>query len=866
MLVKFKVCVVALLTSAVGTVFAQNALSIRGYVVESTGATVPGVTIQIETQAGAAIAQTQSDRTGNFRLTGLAGGEYLLAVPAFSGFATRTMPLHLGASVSGIKVSLTLAAVAQQVTVDTEPTLSIEASDNRDTIGVASDDLRQLPVFDLDYIGTLSAFLDASSGGSGGVTLIVDGVEMKSVGVAASAIQEVRLNNDPYSTEFTRPGRGRIEITTKPGSQEYHGEANFLSRDAIFNAKNHFAVTRPPETRRLFEGHFTGPVGQGGHTNFIASGEYGQRNTAAAVDAIGPNGAINDNVFAPQMNSQASLRVTHDFSPAHRLQVGYNFEYSTSMNSGVGALVLREAGTNSQSREDDAIFNDRIILTPNLVNQLLVTFEKDEDVTQSVTNAPAVQVGGYFTGGGAQADLSRTENTIHVNEVVSWNHGRHYIRFGAQLPQVSKRAVDDHTNRLGTLSYSLLSDYQPSTSTTYPGTPYAFTVQQGIGRGLYWANEVGTFIQDQIKVTPRLQVSWGLRYDWTTYLSDNNNLSPRMSLAYAPGRGKTILRLGSGFFYDRTGGDFPATFKLHNGFVLDTVQLSNPTQQQLQPLIVGGAFASGPSNIVREPPNIRTPYTIQSSVGIERQLNKKLTVTAAYRNQVQVKSFRSRDANAPILPPNPIRDAVYARPNPTVGKIQQIESGGRQLLNALDLTLKGQAGRWFSGQAQYTLSRSESNTGGINSFPQDEYNPNNEWGRTSTDRLHAFNLLGNINPDHWLTLGINASLYSGTPYNETTGYDDFHTGLNNARPAGVGRNTLQGGGTVGLDLAWEHDFQLTKVGGDKAKVITAGVSSFNVLNHTNYTGYIGSQSSSRFMQPTSAVNARQMQFSVGYRF
>ena len=838
---------------------AQNTFSLRGYVVEATGSAVPGVPIQLQTRAGISTAQTQSDSTGNFNFVGLPTGDFLLTVPQFSGFAPRTIPVHLSANITGLKVSLALAAVEQEITVSNDPVLSTESSSNRDTIAVTGDNLRKLPVFDQDYVATLSAFLDASAGGSGGVTIIVDGVEMKSAGVSASAIQEVRINNDPYTAEFSRPGRGRIEITTKPGSPEYHGEANFLLRDSIFNAQTYPEATRPPETRRLFEGHFTGPVGHDGHTNFIASGTYGQRNTAVGVDAKGLSGDIIENVFAPQTNSQASVRVTHDFSPAHRLQVGYNFEYYTSVNAGVGALVLPEAGYNTQSREDDAIFNDRIIVTPNLVNQLLVTFEKDEDVTQSVTNAPSIQVNGAFTGGGAQADLGRTENTIHVNEVVSWSHGRHYLRFGAQLPQFSKRAVDDNTNRLGTYVFGSLANYGPPNT---GATPNTFTAQKGPGRGLYWANEVGAFIQDQIKITPRLQASLGLRYDWVTYISDNNNLAPRVSLAYAPGKGKTILRIGSGFFYDRTGGDYPATFKLHNGIVLDAVQFQNPTY----PLAPSAIFTSAPSNIVREASNLRGPYTVQSSFGIERQLNKKITITAAYRNSVQIKSFRSRDANAPILPPNPSLNAVYARPNPNFGEIQQIESGGRQLINALDLSFRGQAGRWFSGQAQYTLSRAMSNTGGIKNFPQDQYNPNAEWGRTNLDRLHALNIIGNINSDHWLSLGINLSLYSGTPYTETTGTDYFHTGLNNARPAGVGRNTLQGTATAGLDLQWSHDFQLTKTTGDKAKVLSTGVSSFNVLNHTNYMGYIGDLNSSRFMQPTSALNGRQMQFSIGYRF
>jgi hypothetical protein len=82
----------------------------------------------------------------------------------------------------------------------------------------------------------------------------------------------------------------------------------------------------------------------------------------------------------------------------------------------------------------------------------------------------------------------------------------------------------------------------------------------------------------------------------------------------------------------------------------------------------------------------------------------------------------------------------------------------------------------------------------------------------------------------------------------------------------LGRNTLQSNATIGLDLQWEHEFNLTKAKDEDAKVISTGVSAFNVLNHTNYSSYIGSLASTRFMQPTSAQAGRQMQFSIGYRF
>ena len=835
--------------------FGESAFSVRGAVLDSTGAAVPGATVQLQSSGGKVASETRTDAGGEFILLHVPGGDFSLVVPAYSGFASRTVAIHLTGSVTGIKVTLSTESVRQEVTVGADQTLSTDSSANRDTITTTGDQLRKLPVFDQDYIAALTPFLDASAGSSGGVTILVDGVEMKSAGVSASAIQEVRVNNDPYSAEFTRPGRGRIEITTKPGSPIFHGEANFLIRDAVFNAKNYFSPVRPPEARRIFEGHLAGPVGRWGDTSFIASASYRQQNTAAVVNALGPNGPILENVLTPNRNSEYSIRMTHDFSSTHRLSVGYNFEDSSSTNAGVGGLTLPEAGYNLHSREDDAIFNDRMIVAPQLINQLQITLEKDEDVTTSVTEAQSVQVSGSFIGGGAQADLARTENTIHVNEIVTWSHGRNYIRAGVQLPQFSRRAVDDRTNRLGTFKFSSLASYAGN-------APYVFTGQEGVGRGLYWINEFGSFFQDQIKLSPRVQMSLGLRYDWQTFLHDNNNLAPRVSLAYAPGNGKTILRTGTGVFYDRTGGDFPATVKLHNGVVLHSVQIQNPSF----PFTPGSNISELPTNLVEFDPHVRAPYAMQYSFGVERQVHTSVTLTAGYRGQVQIKSFRSRDANAPVLPPNPSLSADYPRPNLNYGQIQQIESGGRTLLNAFDVSFRGRAGRWFSGQAQYTLSRFESNTGGINAFPQDQYHPNDEWGRADLDRRQRFNLIGNINPDHWLSLGVDATLYSGVPYNETTGDDYFHTGLGNARPAGVGRNTLDAGGVASLDLLYSHDFFLTKDKGDNAKILSAGVSAFNVLNRTNYTSYIGTLSSSRFGEPTAALAGRQMQFSVGYRF
>ena len=73
-------------------------------------------------------------------------------------------------------------------------------------------------------------------------------------------IQEVRINNNPFSAEFSGVGYGRTEIVTKAGTGDLHGNANFLFRDAALNARNPFALTRPPYQQRNFNATFSGPV------------------------------------------------------------------------------------------------------------------------------------------------------------------------------------------------------------------------------------------------------------------------------------------------------------------------------------------------------------------------------------------------------------------------------------------------------------------------------------------------------------------------------------------------------------------------------------------------------------------------------
>src|SRR5262249_54783723 len=154
-----------------------------------------------------------------------------------------------------------------------------------------------------------------------------------------------------------RPGRGRIEILTKPGSQQYHAEINTVLRDAHLDARNFFAATKPAERKRIFEGNVSGPVRTSGKTSFVVSADHQTDDQQAIVFAAGPSGTIRDLVAQPNQQALVSGTVTHQLGNRTMLSITPSYEYERSENRGVGGVTLASAGSTFTHHEQQVRVN-----------------------------------------------------------------------------------------------------------------------------------------------------------------------------------------------------------------------------------------------------------------------------------------------------------------------------------------------------------------------------------------------------------------------------------------------------------------------------------------------------------------------------
>jgi hypothetical protein len=864
--------------------------TVQGIVADPSGAIVPNAEIDLVDTDGSIAGSTKSDGVGNFQLAAPHTGSFTLIISE-PGFETVHLPVTVKPAIvtlaapaarvmaAPLHITLPIASVSTNIRVNGDTDEDLTASEeNHDSSILTSSDLKALPIFDNDYVTAMSSFLDDSASATGGSGLMVDGVEANRATVSASAVQEVRINQDPYSAQYYWPGRGQMEIITKSAADKYHGQFNFIFRDAALNAQNALAPSKPFEQRRIYEGHVTGPILFAKKSSFLASFNRAEEDLNAVVNAVvlpttgNPSGVYLANVATPTRDTEFSVRAAHQFGDKYSAYAQYSFEDWTGQNQGVGGQTLESAGYNSEYHEDDAVVHVDSTLSTVLLNQFSVVGEHDFNRHTNVVEAPKMNVAGYFSGGSAQGDYLSTEYNFRLTDMVTWIRGRHTIKFGANVPHMSRRAFDDNTNELGTYTFgpTLAADgtMQQSAIDNYTNNlPSSFSQNTGEVHFIYHQQEMGAFVQDQFKVNERFSITPGLRYDWQNFLATKRlGFAPRVSFAYVVDKdSKLVLRGGGGIYYDRFG----------SGPLLDLVRYEDARRRSIAisldpatlpatgcvPVTDCTTLTDQPANLAQLAPDAAIPYQMQYGLSIERQIGEKATAIVSGYSARGIHEFRSVDINAPT----PV-SGYTERPDPTYGRIRQMQPYAFFEGSGLDLSFRGRVNKYFTGFGRYTWSHYASNTNGIGWYPQNQYAPNDEWSNASFDRRQRIGMYAMVNPKSVYNLAAGIFANTGRPWTITTGTDAFGDSLFNTRPDGVARNSETMPSYVDVDLRWGHDFAITANKDEDAPRVGLSAGAFNLLNHPNPYSVDSVATSPTFGDVTSDGPPRRIQLGMRVEF
>ena len=809
-----------------GAAMAQNAVTVRGQVTDPSAAVVPGATVQLIGPTASRSAKT--DGQGRYQVT-LPAGKYSVRADA-KGFVTFTQPaFEVTAGQAGaLDIALQIAAQAQEVQVSDQAAgqVSTDPSSNVGALVLKADDIEALP----DDPDDLQADLQALAGpaaGPNGAQFFVDGFSGGQL-PPKSSIREIRINSNPFSSEFDRPGFGRIEILTKPGSDSYHGGGSFNFGDKVFDSRNPFLTTAPPAySSKFYSFNLGGPINKKAsfgldffRRDVTEQALINGRSLDASFNPVAQNGTYD----TPQKLFTIGPRIDYAINPTNTLVTRYNFFGSSSV-AGVGGFSLASQVQNVESKNHIVQVTETAILGTKAVDETRFQFrDSHTDQTGSGIAGPTINVASSFTSGGAPLLANFSDNRgIEVQNNLTMTQGTHALKFGVRFRynSLSSQSTSNFNgtytfttpNTLATTPACLAGIANPTSLDVYrqtqillsKGTPMATVIAQGCGPTQFTLNsgiplqgahqiDLGFFVQDDWRVRPNLTISTGLRYETQTNISDHADIAPRLAIAWAPGAkankpGKTVVRGGAGIFYDRFEVGSTLNTLRYNG----TSQLNyniNTTQNPAAAALAFAAYPAVPSvsllalqnqAIYRTDANFKAPTMMQFAGSVDRTLPAKTSLSINFIHTRGVHDFRTVNINA-YLPGtyDPITRTGGVRPFTGQGDLYDYQSTGVYRQTQLVFNVNNRMNSHLSLQGYYALGKVNSN---VNGFPSNQYNTALDYGRAGYDVRHRAYIGGTIGLPLRLSLAPFITLSSAPPFNITTGTDYNGDGIINDRPS-----------------------------------------------------------------------------------
>ena len=590
---------------------AQSTASIEGLVVDQHGAVIPSVKITARNPAIGVERETTSDASGRYSLAALPVGDYVIAVSA-AGFKKQLiekLTIEVGRRIT-LDFQLEPGDISEQVTI----TPANDAVDRATAVGHFIDrrTVREIPLngryfLDLALLvpGSVTppqgAFSAAPMRGLGSLAVNtagnreetinyqINGITLNNLTFSSisfqpsiNTIQEFKAENSTFSAEYGESSGAVVNIATRSGANNLHGELFEFFRNDALDARNFFELTSSEPAhfkRNQFGGNVGGPIIRDKLFFFVSYEGLRQRqgldlNSLVLSDAqralvtdpviteliaLIPRPNFVDSSGAPRFVSSANAPVTVDqwtadinynLSDRDRIHGYYAIQDSESSEPSRTGNTIPGFGNVARALRQIFTLNETHTFSQSVVNELRLGFNRFSATTiplaqlnpadfgiKNGVNEPIglpqmnVAGGGLNFGGPANQPSGRGDTTFVVADTLSWLAGEHSLRLGGEYRQFL-----NNNFRQGPGSFNF-----PSVAAFVGGTANAFSVTLGNQSSSIAQGALGFFVHDSYRLKPRLNLELGLRYDWNMTPSERYD----RFIVFDP-KTNSLLRVGAG--------------------------------------------------------------------------------------------------------------------------------------------------------------------------------------------------------------------------------------------------------------------------------------------------------------------------------
>jgi outer membrane receptor protein involved in Fe transport len=785
---------------------AAGVAAISGTVRDSTGSAVPNARVVISNASQGQIRSILSNDAGAFSAAALLPGpqyEVTITAPGFAPYSLKSLDLLVGHNVN-LNVNLEVAQSTSSVDVSGVAPLIDSQKTDVSTV-VSQSQINQLPIngrrVDSFVLLTPGVSNDATfglltfRGVAGNNSFLLDGNDNteqfynENAGrtriqsqISQDAVEEFQVVSADYSAEYGRAMGGVVNTVTKSGGNDFHGVGFYYFRSTGFDARDTFAAFNPSEKRVEGGATVTGPIIRN-KLFFTLNADLTYRNFPM-VDSYVQAGVVDPSTKtwvgcgAPATPAQCSAinsllprfygqiprtddndlafgRLDYHLSDKNTFSAEFNFLRWWSPN-GIQTGLSSTTGSAITGNGDDSVRvrNGKLswtsVPTYSFVNNARFGWDTDRQA-DSFDQAELggglgylnVSVGGVQLGPANYLPrVEPSEQRFEYADDATWVKGNHTLKFGLNIA-----STEDYnyyiSNQYGSYSYASPTAFAQDYSGATAG-PHWSSYSQTFGNPVadYTINEYAWYVQDQWKVTPKLTLSPGLRWDksgsikfpvtnpdWpqTGYIhTPSNNFSPRIGVTYQI-NDKTVVRGGYGVFYARLLGGLIDNLWTTNGIyqIADSLSSTNPTQLAAGPVFPNALSAPpagasvGAATVQFAAPNLKTPYSEQANITVEREFGRDmvLDVSGIWSRGVQLYGITDLNAAATTSYTYLIKDAsgnqtgtfttpIYTtpRPNSKYGAVLEDTNGVNSYYNGLAVSFEKRFSHGFQSLASYTWS------------------------------------------------------------------------------------------------------------------------------------------------------------------